>query len=112
MTITEKKYILDKNFTNNYQDYFKIVEKICNNRKRHQSIGVEDILTIIYLNIEKRLNKLEDLFFDDYNQFRALFINTTQSQIMWGNSDITQHTTKLSLGHSNVVFGMQKMKLI
>jgi hypothetical protein len=104
MTNQEKKQILDNNFSKNYNDYYTITQKIRNNKKKHQNIEVDDILTIIYLNINKRLDKIDEKYFNDNNQFRALFINTVQSQIMWGNSDITQHTTKLSLGHSNVVF--------
>lgn len=102
MTNSQKKTILDFNFTKNYQDYYKIVEKIRNNRKKHQALDIEDILTIIYINLNKRLDKIDDYYFTDANQFRALVINTINSQISWGNSDITQHINKLNPNYNSI----------
>lgn len=96
MDITLRKQFFNSSITKNYKDYYKIIEKISNNRKQHQDLDVADIFSLIYLNIEKRLNKIPEHFFLDTDIFRSLFIQTVQTQLTWGNSDITIFKKKLN----------------
>ncbi len=102
MTIQQKKQILDQNFTTNYNDYLTIIKKITVNRKRHLDINPEEILTIIYQNIEKRLDSINESFFITNDAFRSVYIQTLQSQIHWSVSDIQSYKNQFYLPFNEI----------
>lgn len=95
MTTENKSKLQSSYFQSNWDDYLLITKKISGKNRHHFDISPEDILSIIYDNIYKRLDRIPDRFFENKNQFRSIFIKTLQSQILWSVSDIQQFKTKL-----------------
>lgn len=99
--MTKKNY-LDHYFQKNYEDYLTIIKKITNHRTKHMDIEAEEVYTVIYFNILKRLDKIDLEFFEDSNKFRSVFIQTTKQQINWSVSDIQNYKDNINLKFNEI----------
>lgn len=91
-----KEQLLSKYFQENYADYLELIAKITKTKQRNTNMNYGDIFTIIFLNLHKRLSKIDDKHFENKDAFRAVFLNSLIKQVSWSVSDINSFNSFLN----------------
>lgn len=112
MNIEQKHQYLNNYISNNYEDTLTIIKGITIKNSKHLDIEPEDILSIIYLNLQNRLERIEERYFQTSNKFRSILVNTINKQINWGVSAINYHKKKINSSFEEITTEIENIEEI